>query len=629
MRIYLLLFVLLYNTNAFAQQKGQMLTDALQAKPSQAQKDTIKTNLLNKLRINGKFDSALNINTTVLAYSIKRKDTLGQVMAYNNLGDIASTKSDYITAADYYYTSLKLGEAKNDYPIMGEAYVRLSKVYESQENYLKSLDYAKKSLACYELVNEKEEYAYPLYWISCSFLNLGKCDSGFYYANKSLFWARKYNNKMNEALALFTIGEYYECIGDHYSAIRYSLDSKKIWGEPDSSNDDAIYNEGYLGIYYLQLAKTEKKEKVPRLFQNLSKNELLSIATNYLETAIRKSNLTGNKDFQSEFQRYLAETEAIKGKYKEAYLNYKSHAEIKDSIFTQENKNKIAAIENQRAIDSKNKEIENQELQISSQRKQKIFFIGALFLLAVIGGLLYRQNIARKKTNTTLLQLNNELNEANKVKAKFFGILSHDLRSPIANLIHFLRLQKREPGLLSEQQVREREQKIESSATSLLETMEAMLLWSKGQMANYKPEMKKVEVNSLFEYLQRFFSATPSIHLSFSNPQNLSVITDENYLQTIMHNLTANAIKALDNTGNGTIEWKAFEQNEKTILSIADNGPGITNNQLEALYDETASSGTRHGLGLHIIRDLAKTIGCSVILQPQIKTGATFVLSIY
>lgn len=95
-----------------------------------------------------------------------------------------------------------------------------------------------------------------------------------------------------------------------------------------------------------------------------------------------------------------------------------------------------------------------------------------------------------------------------------------------------------------------------------------------------------------------------------------------------MHNLTSNAIKALNKTDKGTIEWKAFEQNGKTLLSITDNGPGVNNEQLKALYDETANSGTRHGLGLHIIRDLAKAIGCTIVLQPQTEKGTSFVLNI-
>ena len=246
--------------------------------------------------------------------------------------------------------------------------------------------------------------------------------------------------------------------------------------------------------------------------------------------------------------------------------------------------------------------------------------------MVVIGGLLYRQNLTRKKTNTTLLQLNSELDEANKVKTKFFGILSHDLRSPVANLINFMQLQKREPGLLSEQQATQREQKITSSAESLLQTMEATLIWSKSQMEYFKPVNTEVTVNDLFSYLEKHFANNDKIFISFKNDENIVITTDENYLKTIMYNLTGNAVKALTNTQGAKIEWKARKENHKILLSIADNGPGIADEKLKALYDETIGSGSTHGLGLHIIRDLAKAINCSITVQPNPGQGTLFIL---
>ena len=98
--------------------------------------------------------------------------------------------------------------------------------------------------------------------------------------------------------------------------------------------------------------------------------------------------------------------------------------------------------------------------------------------------------------------LNSQLDEANKVKARFFSILSHDLRSPIVNLVHFLHLQKDEPDLLSgEEQVKHR-QNISDSAENLLNTMEAMLLWSKEQMENFRPNIKTIPVDNLFELMR-------------------------------------------------------------------------------------------------------------------------------
>jgi K+-sensing histidine kinase KdpD len=80
-------------------------------------------------------------------------------------------------------------------------------------------------------------------------------------------------------------------------------------------------------------------------------------------------------------------------------------------------------------------------------------------------------------------------------------------------------------------------------------------------------------------------------------------------------------------TGAG-IKWNAWRENDTVFLSVADNGPGANNEQVKALYDETVASRASNGLGLHIVRDLAKAIGCKVTLQPQTITGTVFVLSI-
>ncbi|WP_438499039.1 hypothetical protein, partial [Listeria monocytogenes] len=92
-------------------------------------------------------------------------------------------------------------------------------------------------------------------------------------------------------------------------------------------------------------------------------------------------------------------------------------------------------------------------------------------LVGIIGLLLFRQNQNRKKTNQKLQVLNQELDEANKIKARFFSILNHDLRSPISNLIHFLHLQKENPELLDEETAARMQTKIISGAENLLSSM--------------------------------------------------------------------------------------------------------------------------------------------------------------
>jgi signal transduction histidine kinase len=252
-------------------------------------------------------------------------------------------------------------------------------------------------------------------------------------------------------------------------------------------------------------------------------------------------------------------------------------------------------------------------------------FIG-LGLLVIIGGLLFWQNQTRKRTNITLLRLNSELDEANKIKAKFFAILSHDLRSPVANLISFLNLQKNAPDLLTPEIKERNQQKITTSAEGLLETMESMLLWSKGQMQNFKPQEKQIEVREVFEYLQKFFANTQNVSIIFENKNNLSVVTDEDYLKTIMQNLTNNAIKALKNTPNAQITWQARQEGEQIVLSIIDNGEGVSEQQLKTLYSDEAAIGSKTGLGLHLIRDLAKAIACKIAVKSTPNHGSEFQL---
>lgn len=319
--------------------------------------------------------------------------------------------------------------------------------------------------------------------------------------------------------------------------------------------------------------------------------------------------------------------EEEKGNYKNALAYFKTFYTLNDSIYSQENKNKLADIESQRTIDVKDKEIAINKLALSNQRKTQIGLIAGIFLLGVIGGLLFWQSRTRKITNTTLLKLNTQLDEANKIKARFFAILSHDLRGPVSSLINFLHLQKEAPDLLSAEQVVSNQQKISNSAESLLETMELMLLWSKGQMEQFKPQIKLVEVNKLFDYLQQFFSSAENVVIHFNHVPGLMVSTDEHYLQTIMHNLTSNAIKALKNTPNAVIEWNAKQQGDKILLSVTDNGPGVKEEQLKALFDDSAVVNIKTGFGLHIIRDLAKAIQCKVSMQSLPGEGTTFILA--
>lgn len=121
--------------------------------------------------------------------------------------------------------------------------------------------------------------------------------------------------------------------------------------------------------------------------------------------------------------------------------------------------------------------------------------------------MLFYQSRNRKKTNEKLQLLNIELDEANKTKTRFFSILNHDLRGPVANLVNFLQLQKENPELLDEESTKRMQDKTMSGAENLLNSMEDILQWSKSQMQNYKPQPEVILVSNLFEDVKNHFSS--------------------------------------------------------------------------------------------------------------------------
>jgi signal transduction histidine kinase len=248
-------------------------------------------------------------------------------------------------------------------------------------------------------------------------------------------------------------------------------------------------------------------------------------------------------------------------------------------------------------------------------------------LIGAIGTLVYRQSAMRKVANQRLTLINEQLDDANRVKARFLGIISHDLRSPVANLISLINLRREAPDLLDEEGMVYGQQKITDTAENLLHVMEDILLWSKGQMVTFKPRIKTLSIHSVFMEMQLLYAGNGRVRIVFSNPQDLHIDTDEDYLKTILRNLTSNAFKAVDGRQDALIEWKAWRDNQQlACLSITDNGPGISTTQRAALFNNEADIGIKNGLGLPLVRDFATAVNCNIQVSTAQTGGTVFTL---
>ena len=408
--------------------------------------------------------------------------------------------------------------------------------------------------------------------------------------------------------------------------------------------------EYFLNKNRLQLAEDYADKAL--FFANRSQDEEILMEANVIKGKV----YFGKKEFQAaidqlnlalkfaylydkhsfvEINRKISESYAALKKWDKAYEFQQIYTRTSDSLFSEAGKQSLANAEAEFQNKSKQKEIktlsqlniEHQE-NIRNARKQRIYLSIGIVLIGIIGSLLYYQSRNRKRINTKLHHLNSELESANKTKMRFFGILNHDLRSPVVGLIHFLKLKKEAPELLDEATKDRLENQTFKSAENLLVQMEDLLLWSKGQMDHFQPEKKLISVDEVFEDIKENFGWEDRVQISFENPENLQIFTDKEYLKTLTRNLTNNALKILEKVENPTIIWKAESQKSGVELSITDNGKGATPEKFRALFDENISIGIKSGLGMHLIRDLSKAIDVEISVDSKENIGTKITLKI-
>ncbi len=563
-------------------------------------------------------DSAYLFVNKALPLLRKKQDDKEIGKCYFYLAQIYQYKADFVKQADYSFKSIAIAEKVKDTSLLEYNNRNLAMLYLDQRNFPKALEKSLLSLKYARQINTPKRIGIALASVAETYSMMKDGQKAEKYFKEALSQSRK--AKHNMAIA-WTLTNWANLKTNDDEEIQMRIEAQAIWDEISPENIMSANNQGNLGNTFYEKALTLKPSDAERA-------DALNKAEMYLKKSIAISLNSDNLTNYLEFLKTLYKVYGLKGDYKKAYECQSEFQQKNDSLFSQENKNAIAKLESEKEITIKNKELQLNKLQLESKEKQKWLYLLGIGFLVIVGGLLFYQNRNRKKTNEKLQLLNTELDQANTTKTRFLSILNHDLRAPVTNLIHFLHLQKNNPELLDDESKKRLENKTILGAENLLASMEDMLLWSKGQMQQFKPQLKSISVNAIFEDTRKHFFSEENAKMRFENPDNIEINTDENYLKTIIRNLTGNAIKALKETENPTINWKAWKENDQIYLSITDNGPGANLEEFKALYDEKEVSGIKSGLGLHLIRDLAKAIDCEITVDSKINSGTTITLKL-
>lgn len=229
-----------------------------------------------------------------------------------------------------------------------------------------------------------------------------------------------------------------------------------------------------------------------------------------------------------------------------------------------------------------------------------------------------------------------QLTELNMAKDKFFRIIGHDLRNPFGSIMGLSEIMIEQLNEFTEQNLWEMLTHIHKSSKSTYHLLENLLTWSRSQSGDieFKPTLVFVQelINDTI-YLLAENARQKNIQLKVEIDEELRITADENMISTIIRNLTSNAIKFTREQGQVTIS--TITKNDEIIFSIADNGVGIEEGDIDKLFKidgEYSTPGTNNeqgtGLGLVLCKEFVDKHNGKLWVESIPGEGSTFNFSI-
>ena len=118
-----------------------------------------------------------------------------------------------------------------------------------------------------------------------------------------------------------------------------------------------------------------------------------------------------------------------------------------------------------------------------------------------------------------------------------------------------------------------------------------------------------------------------------SEAKSNSFLTDITHITNMIHNLIDNAIKYSEN--ESLIKIKTQNEGDNFVLSICDNGIGISKEHQKKIFDKLfrVPTGNRHdvkgfGLGLNYVKSIVERHDGKVSVTSKLNKGTTFIISI-
>ncbi|MEZ0240265.1 MAG: ATP-binding protein, partial [Chloroflexota bacterium] len=224
--------------------------------------------------------------------------------------------------------------------------------------------------------------------------------------------------------------------------------------------------------------------------------------------------------------------------------------------------------------------------------------------------------------------------EADQVRERFLGVLSHELRTPVTSIYGGAQLLLARGKSLGEDTRTELLENVAAESERLQRMIENLVALARIERGVDFAGPRPVLIDRLMPDLvnrERELWPGVDIKLEIDHPVQL-VAADEDYVAQVLRNLISNGAKY---SGPGhAVTIRLEDSGPEVVVLVRDDGPGIDAAEAERLFtlyfrsSSLASAAPGAGIGLFVCRELVSTMGGRIWARPLPGGGSEFGFSL-
>lgn len=241
-------------------------------------------------------------------------------------------------------------------------------------------------------------------------------------------------------------------------------------------------------------------------------------------------------------------------------------------------------------------------------------------------------NTQMEHRNRELLDANEKALEADRKKTAFLQDMMHQIRTPLNIIVGFAQVLNENFHEMPAEESKRIIQLMQDNAKKILRISRMLMIFAspRGHFALTKDTFSCNELcRDIIGSFRLTNPYTVKLYFETTVPDDFMICTDKQRVKLILEELLDNANKF---THQGSIIVAVDQPDDKTMtITVSDTGIGIAEAHRQMIFSQFSkvdlfTEGV--GLGLPLSKRAAKRIGGDLVLAPERKKGASFILTI-